>query len=122
MLVKLGYGVDEGATEIASIRSTARATYGSGYRRLYDPFWRFYGRPYYSRYGYCGALALLLRLGRSVLVWRLGGGYGGSIRSYTVYKSHLDLDIVRRGDNARCSKAMPRRARRPTSSARSCRT
>ena len=42
------------------------------------------------------ALALLLRLGRSVL--RLVGDDG--IDSYTVYNSFLDLDIRRKADNA----------------------
>ena len=61
----------------------------------------YFGRPYWSRYGYYGY--------RSPFYWGWDdpfwynspySGFGGDpIREYTVYKSQLDLDIVRRVDN-----------------------
>ena len=94
LLVRLDYGVDEGTTEY-SRDYTARHRYGG--LGMYDPFYGpfyggYYGRPYYSRWGgypfYYGWDDPFL----------YGGGYG--IREYTVYKSFLDMDIVRRADNA----------------------
>ena len=58
----------------------------------------FYGRPYDSRYGYYGA--------RSPFYYGWDSpfgspyGYGGGVTSYTVYRSHLDMDIRRKTDNA----------------------
>jgi uncharacterized protein DUF4136 len=106
MLVKLGYGVDEGKTEYA-VEPFARSRYGDPfYRGFYDPFWgSYYGRPYWSRFGYAGP--------RSPFYWGwddpfwyssphagYGAGFRDPIREYTVYKSYLDLDIVRRADSA----------------------
>lgn len=106
MLVKVSYTVDEGETEYAT-DPMARSRYWSPfYRGYYDPFWgAHFGRPYYSRYGYIGA--------RSPFYWGWDdpfwyhspyAGYGrsfrGPVREYTVYKSQLELDIVRRSDNA----------------------
>jgi hypothetical protein len=102
MLIKVGYGVDGGTQEI-SVDPFARSRYYSPfYRGAYDPFYGgFYGRPYWSRYGYGGF--------RSPFYWGWDdpfwynspySGFGGDpIREYTVYKSQLDLDIVRRVDN-----------------------
>ena len=84
MVVRVGYGVDDGHTEIVS-----------------DPFYggyRGYGRYGYGGYGRYG-------WGRGYM-WGWNdpfwyGGYGGSsIRSYTYYVSELDLDIRRKVDNA----------------------
>ncbi len=53
--------------------------------------------PYYSRWGY-GA--------RSPFYYGWDSpfgspfGYGGGVSSYTVYRSHLDMDIRRTADNA----------------------
>jgi hypothetical protein len=106
MLVKVSYGVDEGRQEY-SVDPFARSRYYDPfYRGFYDPFYGgFYGRPYYSRYGYYGY--------RSPFYWGwddpfwysspyagYGSGFRDAIRSYTVYKSELDVDIVRRADNA----------------------
>ena len=85
MLVKVSYNVDQGTQQIAVDP---------------DPFYPgFYGRPFYSRFGYFGY--------RSPFFWGwddpfwYGSPYGGDrIREYTVYQSELDLDIVRRVDNA----------------------
>jgi hypothetical protein len=95
MLVRVDYGVDEGHTEIVDDPFRyGYGRYGFGYRDpFFDPFWGgYWGRPYFSRWGgypfYYG--------------WDdpffYGGGYG--VSSYTVYKSFLDMDIVRRADNA----------------------
>jgi len=85
MLVRVGYGVDDGREVIVS-----------------DPFPRsygFYGRPYYSRFGFGHGF------GRSPFYYGWNdpfwyAPYGGGIDSYTVYVSHLDLNIRRRADNA----------------------
>ena len=119
MLVRLDYGVDEGRTEYTE-DPFARSRYGYGgfgdpfYRSYsdpfgryrYDPFYRgYYSRPYYSRYGYYGRRSPYY-YGWDDPFWYsspyagYGPGYGSAIRQYTVYKSHLDLDIVRKGDNA----------------------
>jgi hypothetical protein len=106
MLVKVGYTVDDGETEY-TVDPFARSRYQDPfYRGFYDPFYGgYYGRPYFSRYGYWGA--------RSPFYWGwddpfwysspysgYGRAYREPIRSYTVYRSELDLDIVRRADNA----------------------
>jgi hypothetical protein len=121
MLVKLDYGVDEGETEYtvdpyASSRygyggygysdPFYRSRYGGFYDPFYDPFYgsRF-GRPYWSRYGYYGGRSPFY-YGWDDPFWYsspyagYGRGYREPIRSYTVYKSELDLNIVRRSDNA----------------------
>jgi hypothetical protein len=119
MLVRLDYGVDEGKTEY-SVDPLARSRLGYGgfgdpfYRSYRDPFGRAYydpfydawvGRPYYSRYGYYGRRSPYY-YGWEDPFWYsspyagYGPGYRQPIREYTVYKSYLDLDIVRRADNA----------------------
>ncbi|MEO6359950.1 MAG: DUF4136 domain-containing protein [Sphingomicrobium sp.] len=96
MLVKVDYGVDQGARE---------------YRE--DPFYRnrgFYSPYYGGQYGSWGRPLYASRYSR----YRYGGynpyyygwddpfysPFDSGIDSYTVYKSFLDLDIVRRADNA----------------------
>jgi hypothetical protein len=76
-------------------------------RNAYDPFYRgYYGRPYYSRYGYGGLSRSPYYFGWDDPYWYASpyAGYGSDyrepIRSYTVYESELDMDIVRRADNA----------------------
>ena len=119
MLVRLDYGVDEGKTEYTE-DPFARSRYGYGgfgdpfYRSYrdpfgqyrYDPFYRsYYGRPYYSRFGYYGRRSPFY-YGWDDPFWYsspyagYGPGYGSPIRSYTVYKSYLNLDIIRKADNA----------------------
>ncbi|MBA2466893.1 MAG: DUF4136 domain-containing protein [Sphingomonas sp.] len=121
MLVRLDYGVDEGRTE-STQDPFARSQFGYGgygdpfYRSYrdpfgysrYDPFYRGYtGRPYYSRYGYYGRRSSPYYYGWDDPFWYsspyagYSPGYGQPIRDYTVYKGFLDLDIVRRADNAR---------------------
>ena len=90
MLVRLGYGVDQGRQEIVSSPYAGR--YG-------DPFiGGFYGRPYYSRWGYGSRYG---SYGRSPFYygWEDPFWYGDAVRAYTVYVSYLDLDIRRRIDN-----------------------
>ena len=100
MVVRLDYGVDEGRQQVE------RDPFARGYG--YDPFYGgfggpsggFYGRPFYSRFGYWGP--------RSPFYYGWGdpfsyGGFGGpyqQVRVYTVYQSFLDLDIRRKADNA----------------------
>ena len=104
MLVRVTYGVDEGRSErVAAYDPFYDARWGGGYGQGYwrspyfDPFWGvYYGRPYYSRWG-----RTPYYYGWNDPYW--GGAYGpgsGGIREYTVYKSFLDMDIVRRSDNA----------------------
>lgn len=102
MLVRIDYGVDEGKVE-----HVREPYYGPGYRwggwgygyrdPFYDPFLgAYYGRPYYSRWG-----RLPYYYGWNDPFWYDTYGPGmGAVREYTVYKSYLDLDIVRRADNA----------------------
>ena len=80
--------------------------YDPRYGGYYDPRSRFYGRPYYSRFGgYWGARSPFY-YGWDDPFWYsspyagYGAGYRDPIRNYTVYKSYLDLDIVRKSDNA----------------------
>jgi hypothetical protein len=123
MIVRLSYGVDEGQREY-TVDPLARSRYGYGgfgyndpfyrsrfgYGGYYDPFFDpFYGsrfgRPYWSRFGYYGARSPYY-YGWDDPFWYsspyagYGYGYRDPIRSYTVYKSYLDLDIVRKADNA----------------------
>lgn len=119
MLVRLDYGVDEGAREYTT-DPFARSRYGYGgfgdpfyrgyrdpFRRsYYDPFYdRHFGRPYYSRFGYWGGQSPYY-YGWDDPFWYsspyagYGMGYRDPIRSYTVYKSYLEVDIVRKADNA----------------------
>jgi hypothetical protein len=95
MVVRLDYGVDEGQQQVE------RDPFARGYG--YDPFWGgyspwgFYGRPYYSRFGYWGPRSPFY-YGWDDPFW-YGDPYQ-QVRVYTVYKSFLDLDIRRRVDNA----------------------
>jgi len=111
MLIKLDFGVDEGKTEYRAERPYGLGWGGGwGPDRLsygYDPFWgTYYGRPYYSRWG-----GSPFYYGWNDPYWAYGSGFGGygpngygplggGVREYTVYKSYLDMDIVRRADNA----------------------
>ena len=102
MVVRVGYGVDQGREVIESdpfygagfpggYRGGFGSPYGGGF---YDPFYAsYYGRPYYSRYGYYGSRAPFY------YGWN-DPFFGGGLSSYTVYTSFLDLDIRRSADNA----------------------
>lgn len=87
MVVRLGYDVDDGHTEIVS-----------------DPFYGGYGG--FGRYGFGSRFGYGLGWGRGYYFgwddpfWWGGYGFNDSIRSYTYYVSQLDLDIRRKADNA----------------------
>ncbi len=90
MLVKIGYGVDHGTQHVSVDPYNGSPFYGSG----------FYGRPYWSRFGYRGYYRSPFYWGWDDPFW-YGSPYGPSaVREYIVYQSQLDLDIVRRIDNA----------------------
>ena len=105
MLVKLDYGVDEGTREVR-VDPMMAGRYDPFYRSFYNPWGRgyYYGRPYYSRYGYYSRYRdpFYYGWGDPFFYDSYGGRYGGrdAIREYTVYESELDMDIVRRADNA----------------------
>ena len=89
MLVKIGYGVDHGTQHIS-----VDPFYGS------SPYYGggFYGRPYWARFGYRGYYRSPFYWGWDDPYWY---GFGPDpIRQYVVYKSELNLDIVRRTDSA----------------------
>jgi len=106
MVVRLGYGVDQGTVQYdrdpfgyGGYGGGFGGGYGGGYGYRSGFGYRgHYGRPYYSRWGYHG--------GRSPFYYGWDSpfgspyGYGGGVTSYTVYRSHLDMDIRRRADNA----------------------
>ena len=123
MIVKLDYGVDEGTREY-SVDPFARSRYGYGpYGRYYDPFGgTYYGRPYWSRYGYWGSRSPFY-YGWDDPFWYYspyagyGPGFRDPIRSYTVYKSHLDMQIVRREACARADTIWPCHDQSPVGSA-----
>jgi len=100
MVVRLGYGVDDGQTEIRRDISGWNSGYGGfgggfGYGGYGRGGYGGFGRPYYSRWGYHGV--------RSPFYYGWDSpfyGFDDGIESYTVYRSSLDLDIRRRSDNA----------------------
>jgi uncharacterized protein DUF4136 len=106
MVVSLDYGVDEGE------RQVERDPFARGYG--YDPFWSggyspwgFYGRPFYSRFGYYGPRSPFYFGWDDPFWYSPYGGYGGAfagpyeqVRVYTEYRSFLDLNIRRKADNA----------------------
>ena len=92
MIVQMGYGIDRGTQRIVE-DPFARP-------RFYDPFYNprfgvWYGRPYYSRFGYYGRFGSPFYYGWDDPFWFGGGG----IRSYTEYRSELELDIRNRATN-----------------------
>ena len=87
MVVRLGYGVDDGNVEY--VRDPFY------YSRLNDPFW--YGRrPYYAR-SYWGRRSAFY-YGWDDPFWY--SPFGDTVRSYRYYQSELNLDIRRKADNA----------------------
>ena len=93
MVVQFGYGIDRGQVRYYEdpFYYNNRYRYGGLYSPWYSPFYR----PRFG-WGYGGGYYW----GWDDPFW-YGGGLGrGSVRTYTVYQSELDLDIVRRVDNA----------------------
>lgn len=105
MIVQLGYDVDKGTQRLV-VNDFGAPGYDPFYDGFYRPYGRYgsrfdsafgiyYGRPYYSRFGYYGGLRSPYYYGWDDPFW-----YGGpSVRQYTEYRSELDLDIRRRADN-----------------------
>jgi hypothetical protein len=93
MIVQLGYNVDDGRQVIVQ-DPFYRSRYGY-FGGRYDPFYGpYYGRPFYSRFGYYGARSPFY-YGWDDPYW-----YGGPIvQNYTEYRSQLDLDIRDRRTN-----------------------
>jgi hypothetical protein len=99
MVVQLGYGVDEGQERIESDPFARGYGYDPFWSGSYSPYRGYFGRPYYSRFGYWGPRSPFY-YGWNDPYW-YGGGYGGGgVRVYTEYHSFLHLDIRRKGDNA----------------------
>ena len=102
MVVRVGYGVDQGTVQYDRDAFGYGGGYGGGFGGGYGGGFGYrgglYGRPHYSRWGYGGR--------RSPFYYGWDSpfgspyGYGGGVTSYTVYRSHLDLDIRRKADNS----------------------
>ena len=95
MLVSLDYGVDNGTTEYVA-DTMGPGSWGSS---------AYWGRPYYSRWGYYGPRSPYYYGWDNPFMTPIGGygPYGPfyqAVRPVTVYKSFVDMDIRRRGDNA----------------------
>jgi hypothetical protein len=88
-VVELDYGVDEGRERVVARPDPfSDGPYGYGYG--------FRHRPYFSRFGYFGRRRSPFYYGWDDPYWYApyGSGYP-IIDSYTVYNSHLDMDIRR---------------------------
>jgi hypothetical protein len=94
LIVNVGYKVDNGTTEyVEDPFAYSRYGYG-GFGRGGFGFGGGFGRgyrPFYSRYG---GFYSPFYYGWDDPFW-----YGGGVQRYTEYKSNLDLDIRRKGDN-----------------------
>ena len=104
MLVRVGFDIDEGRVEYARdpFAPSYYGRYGSPFYGPYaSPYWGYRHQPYYSRYGYYGPRAPFYYGWDNPYWYRPGyGPYGHGVDRYTVYKSQLNLNIVRRADNA----------------------
>lgn len=118
MLVRLGYGVDEGVVQGSPdpfFNSPAYGRYGPYGYNPYDPFSNGYGSPYYDpRWGiyYNRAYSSPYSNYPFYYGWNGGfpyGGYGaygspygdyGRFQPYILYTSTLNMDIVQRSNNA----------------------
>ena len=86
-VVEMDYGVDDGRQRVVVTPDPFVRPWGYGYGYRY--------RPYYSRYGYVGRYRSPFYYG-----WDDPFFFGGGdrVQAYTVYTSHLELDIRRAGD------------------------
>jgi hypothetical protein len=90
-VVEIGYGVDQGRERVVSRRDPFRPAGFGGYGYGY-------GRPFhYSRFGYFGRYRSPFYYGWDDPYW-YGRGFD-RIERYTVYNSHLEMDI--RGTDGR---------------------
>ncbi len=88
MIVKLDYGVSEGREKVA----TRPSTFGGHY---YGPYFSpYYGHGYYPYRYWRPSYAWGHYGGYYDPFWGPGWGYD-EVYSYTVYRSYLDMDIVR---------------------------
>jgi Domain of unknown function (DUF4136) len=91
MVVRVGYGVDQGRTEY--VRDIG------GWSDPYGRSWGFGGLPYYSRWGYYGGgIRSPFYYGWNSPFY--GSGFDSGVTSYTEYRSYLDVDIRRKVDNS----------------------
>jgi len=98
MLVKVDYGVDEGTTEYRMdpmYRSRMYSPYGRYYSPYYGGYYGSWGRPLYRSRYYRGYDPFYYGWDDPFY-----SPFDDPIDRYTVYRSHLELDIVRRADNA----------------------
>ena len=109
-------GQDQGVRRRARI-SILGYSYGARLAlRVLRPFWAAYGGPMVA----VGRLPILLRMGRSVHVWLALFEPADQLHRLQELSRHGHRPP--RATTRRCSRAMPRRARGPTSSTRWCRT
>lgn len=107
MTVKVDFGVDEGKVEYVAARpygprGSGWSPYGWGYRDpFFDSHWRIHpGYPYWSPWS-----PDPFYYGWDDPYWYASpyagyGAFGPRVREYVRYDSHLDLQIMRRADNA----------------------
>ena len=103
MLVRVGFDIDEGRVEHSGdpFAPSFYGPYGGGYYGSYRNPWGYRRVPYYSRYGYYGPRAPFYYGWHNPYAYNPGyGPYGYGGGHYTVYRSQLNLNIVRRADNA----------------------
>lgn len=86
LIVNLDYGVDDGRERVVTYPGSRLGGYGFGYRR-----------PFYSRFGYLGYRRHPFYWGWYDPFFDDPFGYP-EVRSFTVYRSFLDMDIRRAGD------------------------
>jgi hypothetical protein len=87
LVVSLAYGVDDGRQQVVTRPAMGWGRFGYG---------GFGYRPYWSRFGGYGRLRSPFYYGWNDPFWYRG--YGEEIDVYTVYTSHLDMEIRRSAD------------------------
>ncbi len=96
MLVRVDYGVDDGTTEYRADPLSRSRMYGGGFYNPYrGGYYGSWGRPLYRSRYYRGYDPFYYGWDDPFY-----SPFDDGIDSYTVYKSRLDLNIVRRTDNA----------------------
>lgn len=93
LIVQLGYGVDRGQQIVREEPFSGGFGYGAGFGR-FNPYWGvYYGRPYFSRFGYYGYRDPFF-YGWDDPFWA-----GRGVDVYTEYRSQLEMDIRDRATN-----------------------
>jgi hypothetical protein len=95
LIVQIGYGVDRGQQIVREDPFNSRFGYGGGfgYGRFHSGLGVYFGRPYYSRFGYYGYRDPFF-YGWDDPFWA-----GRGIDVYTEYRSQLEMDIRERATN-----------------------